>query len=131
MTSEETERINQAPEARIEKNTTVSAKTHHPSVTLRGNSYDLTALLTLVIGAVVLLMCVTLGQFVYCLPFIGIVLGIIGLVMAKDAVNPNQTRLLSWLGIGGSGATLLLGLLMIFAYIACILFAMLMSWNNY
>lgn len=104
---------------------------HRPTVTFRGNSYDLTALGALVLGVLVLLMCFTLGQFAYCLPFIAIVLGVIGLFLAKDAVNPERSRLWSWLGIGGAGLSLLLMAMLIFSYFACIFFMMLVSWSNY
>lgn len=65
----------------------------------QGNSYDLMALVGVIIAVLVLFTCVTCNFGLYCLPFIPIVLGIIGLFSAKDAVNPARTKLLSWISI--------------------------------
>ncbi len=97
------------------------------TVTFRGNSYDLAALGALASGVLVLVSCLTLGQFAYCLPFLAVGLGLIGLLAGKDAVDPERTRLWSWLGIGGGGLVLLLGAMLFVFYFTCIFFAMLMS----
>ena len=126
MTYTDDEIRNQVPERPVRE-----PRTSRPRADFRGNSYDLTALAALGIGLVVLLMCVTFGQFVYCLPFIAIVLGIIGLVLGRDAVDPQRTRLWSWLGIGGAGVSLLVGILLVFSYFACFFVMMLFSWRGY
>jgi hypothetical protein len=117
------ERPNQTPSE--------AGRAERPRVTLLGNSYDLTALAALATGLLVVLMCLTAGQAAYCLPFIAIVLGVIGLVFSKDAINPERTRLWSWLGLGGAGVSLLVGLLLLLSYFACIFFVMLFSWRSY
>ena len=94
-----------------------------PVVTFRGNSYDLTAVVAVTIGGVVLLTCATCNLGYYCLPFVPIILGIFGLVSAKDSVDPERTRLLSWIGLGSGAAILLLICLAIVAYIGFIFFA--------
>jgi hypothetical protein len=120
---------NRAPEKR-NKEPGTAAPSQRPRVTFRGNSYDLTALAALVIGIIVVLMCVTLGQAVYCLPVAAVALGIIGLVMARDAIDPERTRLWSWLGIGSGGLTILLAAALMLTYFLCAFFAMLLSFNR-
>ncbi|MEW5959791.1 MAG: hypothetical protein AB1801_18860 [Chloroflexota bacterium] len=94
-----------------------------PQITFLGNSYDLTAVVGLTIGAVVLLSCATCNLGYYCLPFVPIILGIIGLVAAKDSVNPDRTKLLSWLSVGSGAAILLLMFVFIALYVGFIVFA--------
>lgn len=108
-----------------------AGRAERPRVTFLGNSYDLTALAALAAGLLVVLMCLTAGQAAYCLPFVAIVLGVIGLVFSKDAINPTRTRLWSWLGLGGAGVSLLIGLLLLLSYFACIFFMMLFRWRGY
>lgn len=71
-----------------------------PQVTLRGNGFDLTALGALVSGALLLFLCFTCNLGFYCLPFVPLVLGIVGVVTSRRAVNRRQSELMSWLGIG-------------------------------
>lgn len=98
-----------------------------PRATFRGNGYDLTALGALATGVLVLLACATCGQLFTCLPIVPIILGFIGLIMARDAVDEERTRLWSWLGIGGGGLTLLLVTLLIAGYFAFVFFLILVS----
>ncbi|MGC9520713.1 MAG: hypothetical protein ACP5HG_02390 [Anaerolineae bacterium] len=97
------------------------------NVTFRGNSYDLTALGAFASGVLVLLSCLTCGQAFYCLPVIPLILGVIGIVMARDSVDAHRTRLWSWLGIGGSALTILLGIFAIASYVAFVLFLIMLS----
>jgi hypothetical protein len=94
-----------------------------PEVTFQGNSYDLTAVIGVTIGALVLLTCATCNMGFYCLPLIPIILGIIGLIAAKDSVNPERTKLLSWLSVGSGTIIFLLILLFVAIYIGLIIFA--------
>ena len=73
-----------------------------------GNAHDLTALIALICGAIVLLICVSCGLGIYLLPVVAIVLGVIGVMMAKNAVNPQRSQLWSWLGIGSGVVAVLL-----------------------
>ncbi len=90
-------------------------------VAFEGNAYDLTALIGLISGAIVLLTCLTCGIGLYILPIFAIILGVIGIVMAKKSVNPQRTQLWSWLGIGTSAVIILLGLFGFAVYIILII----------
>ena len=94
-----------------------------PTVTFQGNSYDLMAVVGVTIGGMVLLSCVTLNMAYYCLPVAAVVLGIIGLTTAKDSVDPERTRLLSWLSLGSGAIILALIILLIVFYLFFIIFA--------
>lgn len=94
-----------------------------PGITFQGNGYDLSAVIGVTIGALVLLSCATCNLGYYCMPFIPIVLGIIGLVAVKNSVNPDRTRLLSWLSVGAGTAILLLTVLFTALYLGLIVFA--------
>ena len=93
-----------------------------PGITFQGNSYDLTAVIGVTIGAVVVLSCATCNLGFYCLPFIPIILGIIGLAAAKDAVDPDRTKLLSWFSVGSGAAILLLMFVFVALYVGFIVF---------
>ena len=58
-------------------------------------------------------------------------LGIIGLVAAKDAADPDRTKILSWLSLGSGVAVFLLIFLVIAANIAIIIFAVLSDNGGY
>lgn len=88
----------------------------------QGNNYDLVAFIGVVIGGVTLLSCATLGVGQYCMPLLPIILGIVGLVSAKDSLNPDRTRRLAWLSIGAGGVILLLFLIFVGFYIALVVF---------
>lgn len=94
-----------------------------PAEIYQGNSYDIAALAGAISGGLVLLSCGTLGLGTYCLPLLPLILGVIGLVTAKDAVNPDRTRLLSWISIGIGGAIFLLIILLVLVYAGIIFFA--------
>jgi hypothetical protein len=94
-----------------------------PVVTFEGNNYDLAAVVGVTIGGIVLLSCATCNLGFYVLPFLPIILGLVGLLTAKDSVNPERTKLLSWLSLGSGALILLLILLLVIAYIAIIVIA--------
>ena len=94
-----------------------------PAVTFRGNSYDLASVIGVTTGALVLLTCGTCNLGFYCLPFIPVILGIIGLIAAKDSVDSERTKLLSWLSLGSGAIIFLLLVLFIAVYIGLIVFA--------
>lgn len=94
-----------------------------PAVTFQGNNYDLMAVVGVTLGGAVLLSCFTLNMGYYCLPAVAVLLGAIGLATAKDSVNPDRTRLLSWLSIGSGAIILALILLFIALYVVFIVFA--------
>jgi hypothetical protein len=70
----------------------------------RGNSTDLSALLSALIGVVGLASC--FGA-VYVLPLIAFALGLVGWLQAKDSVNPRRTRWLSGVGLASGGVFIL------------------------
>jgi len=116
-------------EAVEEEASNASAK--RAKVTFMGNSYDLTALGALASGILVLVTCLTCGQVFYCLPVIPIILGIIGLVLARDSVDAERTRLWSWLGIGGGGITILLTIVAVAGYFFMVMFFVLIGQAQY
>jgi len=93
------------------------------TVTFMGNTYDLAALGALASGALVLFSCVTCNMGFYCLPFIPLLLGLVGIISAREAVDEKRTRLWSWLG-AGAGIIILVGLVLTFVG-SCLLFALL------
>jgi hypothetical protein len=117
------------PEA--EESSTAETQSSFAQITFQGNSYDLASVVGVTIGAVTLLTCATCNMGFYCLPIIPIVLGIIGLVSAKDSVDPERTRLLSWLSLGSGAVIVLLILLVIAAYIGIIIFAVATEGNGF
>jgi len=94
-----------------------------PEATFRGNTYDLTALGALTSGVLVLFSCLTCGFGFYCLPFVPLVLGLIGVLAARQSVEEKRTRLWSWLGIAAGGLMLLLIIAGVVLYIAFIVLA--------
>jgi hypothetical protein len=94
-----------------------------PSVTFRGNTYDLISLGSLFSGAFLLFTCLTCNLGYYCLPVLSIVLGAIGVLSARQSVQAQRTRLWSWLGIAAGGIVLLLIVLFFICYIGFIVLA--------
>ncbi len=93
------------------------------TITFMGNTYDLAALGALASGALVLFSCATCNMGFYCLPFIPLLLGLVGIISAREAVDEKRTRLWSWLG-AGAGIVVLVGLVVMFVG-SCLLFALL------
>jgi hypothetical protein len=104
------------PEPEPAPGNTFQPPTPTPEITFQGNNYDLMAIIGVTIGAVTLLSCATCNMGVYCLPFAPLILGAIGLFTAKDSVNPERTKLLSWLSLGAGIVFLLLILVVIVLY---------------
>lgn len=99
-----------------------------PVVTFQGNNYDLVAVIAATVGGVTLLTCGTCNLGIYVLPFAPIILGLIGLITAKDSINPERTKLLSWLSLGAGVIILLLAVVLIIIYLG--LFGILMSMDD-
>ncbi len=93
------------------------------SALYKGNTTDLTALIALVLGVVTLGSCC--GGF-YCVPLVGLVLSIFGLLNAHKAYDPGRTRRLSALGLVGSGAVVVV-IVLIFALYGVLFAAMFRS----
>ena len=91
----------------------------------RGNSYDVAALGALASGVLVLFTCITCGFGYYCLPFVPMLLGLIGIAAARDAIDEESTKLWSLLGIG-AGVIAVLGLIL-GVLLSCLFLAMLGS----
>jgi hypothetical protein len=113
------------PEEKIEPAASAAAEAGSagPVITFQGNSYDLASVIGVTAGALVLFSCFTCNLGYYCLPIVPIILGIIGLVAAKDSVDPERTKLLSWLSVGSGAIILLLIFLFVALYIGFIVFA--------
>ncbi|MCB0210657.1 MAG: hypothetical protein KDJ52_15060 [Anaerolineae bacterium] len=88
----------------------------------QGNGYDLAAFVGVIVGGMTLLSCFTFGVGQYCMPIIPIILGVIGLLTAKDSLNPDRTRRLSWLSIAAGAVILLLIIIFVGFYIGLIVF---------
>ena len=95
------------------------------TVTFMGNTYDLAALGALGSGAVVLFSCLTCNLGYYCLPFIPLLLGLVGIVSAREAVNKERTRLWSWLGIGAGIVVIVAGILAVMG--VCLWFTLMIA----
>lgn len=89
-----------------------------PKVTFMGNSYDLTAVVGVSSAGITLFACGTCGTGFYCLPLVPVILGAIGLLSLKDAVDPERTKKLSWISIGIGAVFLALVALLILLYVA-------------
>jgi hypothetical protein len=93
-----------------------------PTVTFLGNTYDLMAVVGATIAGMTLFTCATCNFGFYCLPIIPILLGIVGLFTTREAVDPDRTRLLSWVSIGVGAAILLLIVVFVALYFGFIFF---------
>ena len=95
------------------------------TVTFMGNTYDLAALGALGSGALVLFSCLTCNLGYYCLPFIPLLLGLVGIVSAREAIDKERTRLWSWLGIGAGIVVIVAGILAVMG--SCLWFALMVA----
>jgi hypothetical protein len=95
------------------------------TVTFMGNTYDLAALGALSSGVLVLFSCLTCNLGYYCLPFIPLLLGLVGIVSAREAVNKERTRLWSWLGIGAGIVVIVAGILAVMG--VCLWFTLMVA----
>ncbi|GAB4578056.1 MAG: hypothetical protein Fur0022_07880 [Anaerolineales bacterium] len=78
----------------------------------RGNSTDVYAALAVVMGATSLASCM---GFAYCLPIVSGIVGLVAMMNAKNALNPQRTRTFGAIGLG-IGLLGLLPLVMITGY---------------
>lgn len=92
----------------------VSEVIHKKGVRYQGNDNDLLAFLSMTVGLITLSSCC--GAF-YCLPFGGLLLGIIALMNAKDSINPRRARQHAWIGIGTGGCFVIIVLAIIAIYV--------------
>jgi len=72
--------------------------------TFEGNNHDLGAFLAMVIGLVTLAACCGAS---YCMPIVAMILGVLALSNAKNAVDPARTRRHAWVGIATGGVFML------------------------
>ncbi len=104
----------------VQRGSTVEAptapRTGPGKASFLGNGVDLAALGALAAGVLVLLTCLTCGLSFYCLPVVPLLLGIIGLVLARTSVDAARTRLWSWIGIGSGGLAVLLAIFAVVGY---------------
>lgn len=90
----------------------------------KGNGTDLTALVALVTGLAALLTC---AGFAYVLPFLALGLGLVAVLQAKDALNPQRAQWMGAVGLAGGGIFLLFVLAMFVFFAACFLLVTLAS----
>ena len=93
-----------------------------PKITFQGNTTDLASLGALATGVLMLISCLTCNTGAYCLPLVPIVLGLVGLLQAGQAVDPERARRWSWLGIAAGALIIFLVLTLVLLYVAFIVF---------
>ncbi len=75
--------------------------------TFVGNSNDLIAVIAASVAGMSGLCCLTWGYGIYCLPLIGLILGVVALLNAGASHKPERTRQWGWISVGVSGGVLL------------------------
>jgi hypothetical protein len=98
-----------------------AARPAQPQIPYRGNSTDVTALVSAVSGVMALSACVGLS---WAVPLVAFGLGLSSWLQAKDAINPQRTRTLAVVGMAGAGLLLMFFLVMMFF---CLLGPMLLA----
>ena len=112
-----------APEESVEAEPAVSVETDAPPsgskpvITFRGNNYDLMSVVGATLAGGTLFACGTCGFGFYCLPFVPLILGIVGLFSLKESVDPDRTKFLSWASVAVGSLFVLLILAGIVFYI--------------
>ena len=96
--------------------TSTDQERNGPEVTFMGNTYDLTSMGALAGALLLVFLCFTCNMGSYCLPFIPILLGLIGVLTARQAVDSERTMIMSWIGIGAGVIFLLLAFIGIILY---------------
>jgi len=91
-------------------------------VSFMGNTYDLLAVSGMVTCLILMFICLTCNMGFYCLPFIPLGLGLLGLLTAQDAVDARRTQTLSWVNIAIAGVILLIGVIFMVLYIGLMVF---------
>ncbi len=94
-----------------------------PAPSFLGNANDLVALIAAVSGAAIFGACFA-SVAAWCVP---LVLGIIGLVLAKEAIDPRRARILSAVGIVSMVVLFLLFIAFIVLYVVFIAWIMRMN----
>ncbi len=89
-----------------------------PSPTFVGNSNDVVAVVAATAAAISSICCISFGYGIYCLPLVGVLLGLVAIINAKASMNPDRTRRWGWISVGVSGAVLLVILAAIALFIA-------------
>lgn len=89
-----------------------------PPAIFTGNWYDLAAMGAFASGLLAAFLCLTLNYGNYCLPFLPLVLGLIGVLTARQAVNRDRAQLWSWVGLGIGIALVVLLVLCVVLYFA-------------
>lgn len=90
----------------------------------QGNSQDLGAFLAALLGLVTIFSC--MGG-AYCLPIVGLALGIFAYANAGKAIDPRRTRILAGTGIGVGGCLLLVVLFYAFLFFVFVFSSILAS----
>ena len=81
----------------------------------RGNQNDVGALVAAIMAITLIASC---SGGIYCFPVIGFILGVVFLMNAPQAINPQRTRIFAGISLGISG----LILLAIFCFVAFYVF---------
>lgn len=90
----------------------------------RGNNYDLSALVTALIGVMMIASC---SGGIYCMPVAALMLGILAYHNADKAMDPGRTRLLAGVGLGVVGLMFFAILSFITLYVVLFVGAMALS----
>lgn len=95
----------------------------------QGNNQDLNGFLAMLMGIAAILSCCYVTPCIF--PFAAVLLGVLSLMNAKDAVDPRRTRQQAWVGIftGGCLAVLVVGVIGFYVFIYGSLIAGAGSWN--
>lgn len=104
----------------ITMNATATAEEPNGQAVFQVNAHDLSAFIAMICGVIILFVCASCGLGLYLLPVAAIVMGVIGLIMAKNALNPQRASLWSWSGLGTGIITVLLVIMGIAVYIIMI-----------
>ncbi|MDM8531076.1 hypothetical protein QUF63_07875 [Anaerolineales bacterium HSG25] len=91
---------------------------HEKPITFEGNNTDLMAIIGATTAVMTMFACGTLGLGYYCMPCIPGLFGLIGLLTAHEAADPQRTRLLSWISLGVTIAfTALIGMFILLYFL--------------
>ena len=110
--------------AEVEGEVEVESERPKNEVTFMGNTFDLTALGAVAAAAMVIFTCGTCNTGYYCVPFFPLLLGIVGLITARNSVDSKRTRILSWIGVGTGGLFVIFLVLGLLLYIGLFIFAL-------
>jgi len=82
-------------------------------VLYRANNQDVQSFVAMLMSFTVPMMCCGAG---YCLPFVALILGVMALINAKDAVDPARSRQQAWISlvVGGGTVVLFIGCMVLY-----------------